>query len=129
MRMRCFSPLFVSRALLTRFGVSRRDSESLKRLRPGSDHNPYVYTRNPSVMDCGLRVATYRRNYGIARKTGPKCNEAGPSRSQPLQLTRLSLVSNQLHSAPREGFEPSTRRLTAGCSTVELSRNHLPSSH
>lgn len=25
--------------------------------------------------------------------------------------------------APREGFEPSTRRLTAGCSTVELSRN------
>src|SRR5687767_13943846 len=25
--------------------------------------------------------------------------------------------------APREGFEPSTRRFTAGCSTVELSRN------
>src|SRR5262245_23428177 len=29
--------------------------------------------------------------------------------------------------APREGFEPSTRRLTAGCSTVELSRNHSSS--
>src|SRR5262249_54022103 len=25
--------------------------------------------------------------------------------------------------APRVGFEPTTRRLTAGCSTVELSRN------
>ncbi len=27
------------------------------------------------------------------------------------------------NQAPREGFEPSTRRLTAGCSTAELSRN------
>ena len=28
--------------------------------------------------------------------------------------------------APRKGFEPSTYRLTAECSTVELSRNILP---
>ena len=27
--------------------------------------------------------------------------------------------------APRAGFEPATLRLTAGCSTVELSRNKL----
>ena len=27
--------------------------------------------------------------------------------------------------APRKGFEPSTYRLTAECSTVELSRNDL----
>ena len=27
--------------------------------------------------------------------------------------------------APRVGFEPTTARLTAGCSTVELSRNAL----
>lgn len=39
-------------------------------------------------------------------------------------LTENGLVRQFGEKAPREGFEPSTRRLTAGCSTVELSRNH-----
>ncbi len=28
--------------------------------------------------------------------------------------------------APRAGLEPATSRLTAGCSTIELSRNEKP---
>ena len=38
-------------------------------------------------------------------------------------LTEDGLVRISVQKAPREGFEPSTRRLTAGCSTAELSRN------
>src|SRR5436853_7806427 len=43
----------------------------------------------------------------------PPINEKGP----PNQVT--------LQMAPRTGFEPVTHRLTADCSTVELSRNAL----
>ncbi len=31
----------------------------------------------------------------------------------------------KLEESSREGFEPSTTRLTAGCSTAELPRHHL----
>jgi hypothetical protein len=35
-------------------------------------------------------------------------------------------MSLLLFSAPRVGFEPTTLRLTAECSTIELSRNISP---
>lgn len=41
-------------------------------------------------------------------------------------LTGPSLVRMVDEKAPRVGFEPTTRRLTAGCSTIELSRITLP---
>ena len=44
-----------------------------------------------------------------------------PRGGSPL-LTSDGQVLETVGKAPREGFEPSTRRLTAGCSTIELSR-------
>src|SRR6476660_8921192 len=44
----------------------------------------------------------------------------------PRQLTSLSTEFALDGKAPRDGLEPSTFRLTAGCSTIELPRNiHL----
>src|SRR5262245_50882389 len=43
--------------------------------------------------------------------------------SRGARLTSLAPTLVADRSAPRVGFEPTTRRLTAGCSTVELSRN------
>ncbi len=43
--------------------------------------------------------------------------------NDPDLLTEDGLVRMTVQKAPREGFEPSTRRLTADCSTAELSRN------
>jgi site-specific DNA recombinase len=41
--------------------------------------------------------------------------------SDPALLTEDGLVRTAVQKAPRVGFEPTTNRLTAGCSTVELS--------
>ena len=39
--------------------------------------------------------------------------------------TLLVRVCKVFHLAPRVGFEPTTLRLTAGCSAAELSRNMM----
>ncbi len=51
------------------------------------------------------------------RTTGRKEENPGRASSAPTMNARLN------REAPRAGFEPATRRLTAGRSTVELSRN------
>ena len=38
---------------------------------------------------------------------------------------KIHLCSGVSRTAPRVGFEPTTLRLTAGCSTIELPRNFL----
>ena len=40
-----------------------------------------------------------------------------------LQTLRLQVFHQTIHLAPRVGLEPTTPRLTAVCSTIELSRN------
>ena len=48
---------------------------------------------------------------------------AGRRISRPRVATRVPGCSLQTHNAPRVGLEPTTNRLTAGCSTIELSGN------
>src|SRR6185436_17183578 len=50
-------------------------------------------------------------------------SEANPGKRKPPQLAPQGLRT----LAPRVGFEPTTLRLTAGCSAVELPRNGLGS--
>src|SRR5579884_841307 len=38
-------------------------------------------------------------------------------------INTTQIKATTKYEAPRAGFEPATHRLTAGCSTVELSRN------
>ena len=47
------------------------------------------------------------------------------ARKAPLLLTLGGLVRTTVQKAPPVGFEPTTRRLTAGCSTTELQGNEL----
>lgn len=51
---------------------------------------------------------------------------AFPEEGNPAQLTEDAAVCTGVRLAPRVGFEPTTRRLTAGCSTIELSRIASP---
>src|SRR5579884_2699776 len=44
-------------------------------------------------------------------------------------MARRRPVLSDYGLAPRPGFEPGTHRLTADCSTVELSRNDRPRAH
>jgi site-specific DNA recombinase len=65
-------------------------------------------------------------------ETGPNDGSAGPETTNgvetdegydPAVLTEDGLVRTTVQKAPRVGFEPTTYRLTAGRSTVELSGN------
>ncbi len=78
----------------------------------------------------GLRVTTLRgrlrgreRRRAVAR-TGKKRPKNGRRREFTLSASLVTGVFGRLaadRKAPRVGFEPTTNRLTAGCSTVELS--------
>ena len=71
-----------------------------------------IYTQ---VMDDSLRVAAERVGqelFSPAKKRWPE---------KPKGSCKLPCLSNLL--APQVGFEPTTPRLTAECSTIELLRN------
>src|SRR5215813_1601035 len=59
--------------------------------------------------------------------TGGSCQEKRPKKAAnprfPQGLTHPVASCRLLSEAPRVGFEPTTNRLTAGCSTIELSGN------
>ena len=62
-----------------------------------------------------------RKNAVQYRINGGDENENGPN---PLQVKEIGASRDQsgvIEKAPRVGLEPTTNRLTAGCSTIELS--------
>src|SRR3954462_7842927 len=57
------------------------------------------------------------------QKDPPDEGGNGPQENRNARVLRP--VRNLDESAPRVGLEPTTFRLTAGCSTIELPRNHF----
>ena len=64
----------------------------------------------------------------IGSDSPPGCHSL-PIRSSPIfcidKVIEGTLCAPSMTLAPRAGLEPATLRLTAGCSTIELSRNVL----
>ncbi len=54
--------------------------------------------------------------------------ENGPNALQNKEIGAIQEPSRVIEKAPRVGLEPTTNRLTAGCSTIELSGKRLPAS-
>lgn len=80
-------------------------------------------------------LATSRRECGSREKTQILSRKGGNAKrreAKPLGVclvTRLAFSYAQQDGTPRVGFEPTTRRLTAGCSTIELPRNEQRPPH
>ena len=85
------------------------------------------------MSDCPSRVAhahDFRRL--SAKLTGILPSAGGSSPNQlpvgsfpPVGANKKNLPFGRFSLAPTVGFEPTTNRLTADCSTAELSRNNL----
>ncbi len=74
-------------------------------------------------------------DFGDGGGNGPDDVNSGPETtngavatngSDPAVLTEDGFVRTTVQKAPRPGLEPGTNRLTAGCSTIELSGNSTP---
>ena len=86
---------------------------------PGADRNPGGCERG---VESRLQTETPARNQKAAKISAktptPEAHALGGD-----VLTRRRVVSQPVQKAPRVGLEPTTFPLTAGCSTIELSRN------
>ena len=111
--------------LLTRFGSLRESAESFVARRSGSERNPSASARTPSVS---LRNREFDRHQKTCETPGKqaKTKAAGRAFSRPSLLTAVSRSFVADQSAPREGFEPSTRRLTVLASVVRCSGETEP---
>ena len=110
---------------LTHLYFSLPAGESSRSVALGIDCNPSVFDRTPCATDDRLNDVSVGQNARNAAENWPKRDDTQRSLARRRLLTRQCEVSNVKNSAPRVGLEPTTNRLTAGCSTIELSGNYL----
>ena len=104
-------PTVGSGELLTGGPLLTRDSETFRRNNQGCERNPMGSSR---TLDSRFRTRDIRRRKEIAELPGKpsKMRWVRSTTSRPVELTSVSLDFVDQNQAPREGFEPSTRRLT-----------------
>ena len=69
------------------------------------------------------RDGQYRQPRSVANQEAALKNEAPQGESQRSESKPTNQKNEKRRMAPRVAFEPTTNRLTAGCSTTELPRN------
>ena len=103
------------------FAHSLRETESLRRKAVGRRQNSDLIR----ALTRSLRHP--RATHGLKTPSKPNRKTQEPREA----ISRGSALNDRLRSfvevskAPRVGLEPTTSRLTAGCSTIELPRNHV----